>query len=133
MGTLNIQKGRYSCRQKNKSLHKVHQGTLQDEVNPIMKILIENIKENPANALRKAGYHFERRHTDTKEISAARTLGAGGFPRLHAYARLDGKNLEISLHLDQKRPSYSGTSAHGGEYNGELLEQEAERIKYILR
>lgn len=98
-----------------------------------MKILIENIKENPASALRKTGYHFERRHPNTKEISAARTLGAGGFPRLHAYARLDGKNLEINLHLDQKRPSYRGTSAHGGEYEGELLEQEAERIKSVLQ
>jgi len=97
-----------------------------------MKILIENILENPANALRRCGYHFERRHPDTEEISAARSFGAGGFPRFHAYAKLDGKNLKINLHLDQKRPSYSGTAAHGGEYEGELIEQEAERIESIL-
>ena len=106
-----------------------------------MKIIIENIKENPANALRRAGYHFERRHEDTGEISAARSFGAGGFPKFHTYAQLvpstgsrqAGENLLINLHLDQKRPSYSGTSAHGGEYEGKLLDQEAERIKSILQ
>lgn len=97
-----------------------------------MKILIKNINEHPANALRRAGYHFERRHQDTGEISAARTLGAGGFPRLHAYSKLIGRDLQINLHLDQKRPSYSGTSAHGGEYAGKIIEQEAARIKSIL-
>lgn len=98
-----------------------------------MKILIENIKENPLSALRHCGYHFERMVEGTGEISAARDLGAGGFPRLHCYAKLvNGKDLFVNLHLDQKRPSYAGTSAHGGEYDGEVVEEEATRIKSIL-
>ncbi len=97
-----------------------------------MKIFVENITENPASALRRCGYHFERQHPHTNEISAARSFGAGGFPRFHAYAKLIDKTLQINLHLDQKRPVYRGTSAHGGEYEGEVIEQEAERIKSIL-
>ena len=97
-----------------------------------MKIIIENVNQNLANALRRCGYHFERQHHDTDEVSAARNLGAGGFPRFHCYAKLVGKDMYINLHLDQKRPVYRGTSAHGGEYEGELIEQEAARIKSIL-
>jgi len=101
-----------------------------------MKILIANSAENPASALRRCGYHFERQHPETGEISAARSFGAGGFPRFHAYAKTKGGQtplcLEINLHLDQKRPVYRGASAHGGEYDGEVVEQEAERIKSIL-
>ena len=97
-----------------------------------MKIVIKNASQNPVTTLRRAGYHFERQHPDTDEVSAARSLGAGGFPRFHAYARVVGSDLHINLHLDQKRPVYRGTSAHGGEYEGEVVEQEAERIKSIL-
>jgi len=97
-----------------------------------MQILIQNIKENPASALRRCGYHFERSHPATGEISAARDLGAGGFPRFHAYAKISGRDLEINLHLDQKKPSYLGTSTHGGEYAGQIIEQEAERIRSLL-
>ena len=41
--------------------------------------------------------------------------------------------MHINLHLDQKRPVYRGTSAHGGEYEGEVVEQEAARIISILK
>jgi len=53
-----------------------------------MKFLIANSAENPASALRRCGYHFERQHPETGEISAARSFGAGGFPRFHAYAKM---------------------------------------------
>lgn len=98
-----------------------------------MKIIVQDIKENAVSALRRCGYHFERQCPETDEISAARILdGAGGFPRLHAYAKMIGNSLQVNLHLDQKRPSYSGTKTHGGEYEGKIVEQEAERIKSIL-
>lgn len=101
-----------------------------------MKIIIDNINENPANALRRCGYHFERQHPETRELSAARALGAGGFPRFHAYVKYKTgqtpASLEINLHLDQKRPTYKGTAAHGGEYAGGVVEREAQRIKAIL-
>lgn len=98
-----------------------------------MQITVENPKENIVNYLRKCGYHFERHHAETDEVSAARDLGVGGFPRFHCYAKYDeNKNIVINLHLDQKRPSYKGTRAHGGEYSGKIVEDEAERIKHVL-
>ena len=97
-----------------------------------MKIVIKDVQQNPVTTLRRAGYHFERQRPDTGQVSAARSLGLGGFPRFHAYAKLVGSDLHINLHLDQKSPVYKGTSAHGGEYQGKILEQEAARIKSIL-
>lgn len=98
-----------------------------------MKIIIEHINTNLITALRRCGYHFEKNVSKTGEVSAVRDLGgAGGFPRFHAYAKLVGKNLQINLHLDQKRPVYRGTSAHAGEYDGGLIRQEAERIRALL-
>lgn len=105
-----------------------------------MKIVIKNIRHNAISALRRCGYHFERQHADTGEVSAALSLGTGGFPRFHAYARVvpstshgqAGGDLQINLHLDQKRPAYKGTSAHAGEYEGKLIEEEGARIKSIL-
>ena len=38
----------------------------------------------------------------------------------------------LTLHLDQKQPSYKGTSMHAGEYSGELVEKEAKRIKEAI-
>ena len=98
-----------------------------------MKIIIQNIEENVASALRHCGYHFERTVPQTGEISAALDLGEGGFPRFHCYAKMRNlTDLEINLHLDQKRPVYQGTSAHSGEYEGEVVEEEAKRIQEVL-
>ena len=38
----------------------------------------------------------------------------------------------FNLHLDQKKPTYEWHIAHSGEYDGELVEKEIERIKKIL-
>lgn len=37
----------------------------------------------------------------------------------------------INLHLDQKKPSYAGTSAHAGEYEGPVVEREASRLREV--
>lgn len=50
------------------------------------------------------------------------------FPRFHLYIEEHGDVLAINLHLDAKAPSYAGTSAHAGEYDGELVEREIARI-----
>lgn len=104
-----------------------------------MKIIIQNLDESMISALRRCGYHFERTLPETGEVSAARSFGPGGFPRFHAYVKMINPStgsglvkMQINLHLDQKRPSYKGTSAHAGEYEGELIEQEVTRIKSIL-
>ncbi len=71
----------------------------------------------------RLGYHAERNG------SFAARVGGGQFPRYHVYADIEGENLVVNLHLDAKAPSYQGTSAHAGEYDGELVEREISRIQ----
>jgi hypothetical protein len=40
--------------------------------------------------------------------------------------------FQINLHLDQKQASYGGSSAHNGEYGGETVETEGERVKRVI-
>jgi hypothetical protein len=40
--------------------------------------------------------------------------------------------MQVNLHVDQKEASYEGTSAHGGEYEGPLVEQEMTRITQFI-
>ena len=98
-----------------------------------MQIIVQNPKANVLNTLRQCGYSFERHHAQSAEASATRDLAVGGFPRFHCYAKYDeNKSIVINLHLDQKRPSYSGARAHGGEYEGEVVQREADRIRSAL-
>ena len=57
---------------------------------------------------------------------------SSGYPRFHIYLKEENDNLIFNLHLDQKRPIYKGVAAHAGEYDGKIVEEEAERIKEIL-
>lgn len=82
--------------------------------------------------MRRAGYALERAR-DTGEVSFARRLSGLPFPRYHAYTEERGDKLFIKLHLDQKAPSYGGgSSAHAGEYDGETLSREVERINVVI-
>lgn len=83
------------------------------------------------NLMRRAGYALERAR-DTGEISFARRLSGIPFPRYHAYTDESNNGLVIKLHLDQKAPSYGGSSAHAGEYEGETLTREVERIQAVI-
>lgn len=87
-----------------------------------MKITVIN-GLNPIEVLRRAGYGqvMDRRAT---EVSYNRRLGSGFYPRFHAY--INGN--AINLHLDQKQASYEGYGAHSGEYDGDTVEAEGERI-----
>ena len=98
-----------------------------------MKFSILKINTSPKNFLRVCGYKEIANPHKAGEISYARSLEASRFyPRFHIYVQnLSNQGLEISLHLDMKRPSYAGTSAHSGEYDGELVSGEARRIKTI--
>ena len=96
-----------------------------------MDFTIENIKENVVNVARSIGYLI----IDTKdngEYNLVRKLTGENYPRFHAYLRQAGDRLVFSLHLDQKKPSYAGSHAHSGEYDGPLLQDEADRIKALL-
>lgn len=88
-------------------------------------------KDNPYNIMRQAGYRYERTEENKGEMVFVKILAAGGYPRFHAYVRHDKVSGEttVNLHLDQKRPVYKGSAAHGGEYEGKLVEEESERIK----
>lgn len=88
-----------------------------------MKIIVlANL--NPLMVLRRSGYGLIT-NQQTKETSFVRRLGQNFYPRFHAYIN----DREINLHLDQKQPSYRGQKAHSGEYDGEVVAGEAERIK----
>ncbi|MEK7519132.1 MAG: hypothetical protein AAB424_03895 [Patescibacteria group bacterium] len=70
----------------------------------------------------RLGYHLERNG------SFAKRAGPGTFPRYHVYAEVQGDQIRVSVHLDAKAPTYEGTSAHAGEYDGPLIEAEMSRI-----
>ncbi len=96
-----------------------------------MKFVVRSPKESIVTLIRKLGYRPLLRTEE--EFNCVRYLGAE-YPRFHLYIKEDRKKDEFTfnLHLDQKRPSYSGSRAHSGEYTGEVVEGEAERIKKIL-
>lgn len=85
----------------------------------------------PRVAMQRAGY-VEFRDPNTGETSFVRRLGINFYPRFHVYAEEHGNELRVNLHLDQKQASYAGTRKHSGEYDGPLVEQEAERIYNML-
>jgi len=93
-----------------------------------MKTIISNLKDNPRTLIRRAGYseHYDNR---SRETSYARRLGTGVFPKFHVYLSERAGGVEVSIHIDQKQPSYGVGHAHSGDYDGPLIERELERIK----
>ena len=97
-----------------------------------MKLIFDKPRESTVNALRRAGYSFLRKDDRTGEMSFVKRVGGADYPRFHIYTKTSPKgSVEVNLHLDQKKASYEGTTAHSGEYENEnkWLEQEAEMIK----
>lgn len=80
--------------------------------------------------LRRAGYHPERNREGV--ISYARSLSGSQFPRFHVYIEPAEGGWSVNMHLDQKKPSYEGSSAHAGEYDGPIIEAEGRRLKGFL-
>ncbi len=81
--------------------------------------------------MRQAAYQpLSSRFSD--QTSFVRRLGRDFYPRFHAYINNYPDHLIINLHLDQKKASYTGQTAHSGEYQGELVEREAERLQSLL-
>ena len=95
-----------------------------------MRIFLENFNKNILVFARDCGYQPILR-TSSGELNCARSLRGKDYPRFHCYMKADGRALSINLHLDQKKPSYEGASAHSGEYEGEVVEEEAKRIRAI--
>lgn len=82
---------------------------------------------DPEKFIQRCGYGriFDRR---SGENSYARRLRGDFYPRFHVYIKDGGSSWIFNLHLDQKRPSYEGSHAHSGEYDGSVVEKEVQRI-----
>lgn len=98
-----------------------------------MKIVF-NQEINIQRLMRRCGYFFERLTGEEMIFIRFLTQARSGYPRFHAYItqKQSPRETVINLHLDQKKPIYKGSAAHAGEYDGEIIEKEVERIKNIL-
>jgi hypothetical protein len=99
-----------------------------------MKLEFKDFTKNLTDAMRSAGYHYDGQDQKTGELRFYRSLSSGLYPRFHIYGTLEkaAKKLTLNLHLDQKAPVYKGSTAHGGDYEGPVIEKEAERIRQFL-
>ncbi|MDP2926801.1 MAG: hypothetical protein Q8N65_01545 [bacterium] len=96
-----------------------------------MKFVCQKPRDNITNIGRSIGYRFLGTTADD-EFNLVRPLGRD-YPRFHLYLKEETeRTLLFSLHLDQKKPSYGRETAHSGEYDGELVEAERQRIEQIL-
>jgi len=96
-----------------------------------MDFIIKNIQTNIVEIARRIGYII----IDTREnneYNMVRKINFDNYPRFHIYAKQAGDRLIVNLHLDQKKPIYKGIHAHSGEYEGPVVENEADRIKDLL-
>lgn len=99
-----------------------------------MKFDISNFSGNLPDSFRSLGYHSDGQDLKTGELRFYKSVSSGLFPRFHVYCVWDKKNKKVSinLHLDQKAPVYQGATAHGGDYEGPVIEKEVERIRNSL-
>ncbi len=98
-----------------------------------MKFILENKTGYSAAVLmKKVGYVFDRQDEIKGEMSFVRELGVARYPRLHIYLKEFGQKVECNIHLDQNKNSYHGTTAHAGEYDSDLVQEEVIRIQGML-
>ncbi|MDO8474366.1 MAG: hypothetical protein Q7S62_02380 [bacterium] len=98
-----------------------------------MRIEITLSRDNILSIMRHCGYAPEGADESTGEQKWTRPLMGRRYPRFHIYSRIspDNTRATLELHLDQKQPSYQGSRAHSGEYDGPVVEREAKRIQQI--
>lgn len=97
-----------------------------------MRFIIHKLAITPQYFLRKCGYIEIQNPHKNLEISYARSLDPGRFyPRFHIYMEQQQNGAGLSIHLDAKKPSYEGTSAHSGEYDSPLVKEEIVRIRNL--
>ncbi|MEK7510097.1 MAG: hypothetical protein AAB567_00865 [Patescibacteria group bacterium] len=99
-----------------------------------MKFIIPLSGNTIFTIMRKCGYAPESPDLKTTELRFHRLIGGRRYPKFHLYCKIspEHKTVLLNLHLDQKQPSYKGTHAHSGEYEGPLLEAEVARIQHAL-
>lgn len=99
-----------------------------------MQFEIKNITKSQNDLMRTIGY-MPAFFQNQGEVSIVRQLGRNDYPRFHCYIKAnpsDKTALNFNIHLDQKKPSYEGSAGHSGDYDGPVIENEAERIKNLL-
>lgn len=97
-----------------------------------MKIRFPKIQiADPEKNILRCGYAkiVDRR---MNKISFAKRIHRDFYPRFHVYIKIEGDEVTFDLHLDQKRPIYEGVTAHSGEYDGEVVEREGERVRRMI-
>ncbi|MCK5332392.1 hypothetical protein KAJ41_00840 [Candidatus Parcubacteria bacterium] len=90
-----------------------------------VKIYKSDLRESLHNFMRKCGYM-------PFHDSYIKNLSVSGYPRFHIYVVESETEFIFNLHIDQKRPSYGKATAHSGEYEGKVVEDEADRIVDFL-
>lgn len=85
---------------------------------------------NNVNLGRKLNYGVKKKGD---QFSWVRPVGPGDFPRFHLFIDRKEDKLKFELHLDQKKACYESSNAHNGDYDGKRVEEEAERIKSIIK
>ena len=90
----------------------------------------QKFNKNADFLIRRCGYGLVRDPRAT-ETSYSRRLGGGIYPRFHLYVNSHDP-LVLNLHLDQKQASYAGYTAHGGDYDSDLVKQEGNRIYQMI-
>ena len=96
-----------------------------------MKFTIPKPEGGIRTRILRAGYH-EHRDPYTGKMSFSHRLGSYHYPRFHLYITEGETEVLCDLHLDQKQASYAGSHMHSGEYDGETVEREVERLKSLF-
>lgn len=95
-------------------------------------IIPDSGRFNIINFIREVGYSMLPL-SKNGSLNFQKRLTANTYPRLHIYVKKERGEHILNIHLDQKKSSYEGYSAHSGEYEGELVENEVKRIQEYLK
>lgn len=87
--------------------------------------------DHARNIMRNLGYGEQRARSG--QISYVKRISGERFPRFHAYVEDQNNGMQVNLHIDQKEASYEGSHVHSGEYNGQVVEQEINRIAQFIK
>jgi hypothetical protein len=90
----------------------------------------QKFNQNSDFLIRRCGYG-QIRDRNTGEVSYVHRLRRDFYPRFHLYINSE-EPLVLNLHLDQKQASYEGYTAHSGDYDSDLVRQEANRIYNLI-
>lgn len=99
-----------------------------------MKFVVnkKELKSTIQYTLQRSGYKYIV-NPHNGEDSFVKVLSGTGYPRFHLYLDENEDNVVLTLHLDQKKPIYKGQKAHSGEYDSDLVKEEIERLKTLIR